>query len=69
MQLGSIVELNCNVYPLDGMASSARSALKKIDIEHELKSGVFGSDCALAKFVYAVTKMRYKQGRGDPAGF
>ena len=69
MQLGSIVELNCNVHPLDGMASSARSALKKIDVETQLKSGVFGSDCTLANFVYGMTKMRYKQGRGDPAGF
>ena len=61
MQLGSIVELNCNLHPLDGTASSARSALKKIDVEHELKSGEFGSDCELANFVYAVTKMRYNR--------
>ena len=55
------------MHRLDGMASSARSALGKIDVETQLKNAVFGSDCTLANFVYAMTKMRYKQGRGDPA--
>ena len=32
------------------------------------KSDTFGNDCCAAKFLYGMSKMRYKQGRGDPSG-
>ena len=33
------------------------------------KSDTFGNDCCAANFLYDMSKMRYKQGRGDPSGF
>ena len=39
------------------------------DKEHNIKSDTFGRDCCAVNFICAVNKMRYKQGKGDPAGF
>ena len=30
---------------------------------------LLGRDCAVANLVYAVSKMKYKNGTGDPSGF
>ena len=32
-----LLELNCNVHPLDGLASEARKTLKKVDAKYEIK--------------------------------
>ena len=64
-----LLELKCNVHPLDGIAKEARNVLKKIDRTQEIESSVFGNDCRVANFIYGLSKMRYKQGTGDPKGF
>ena len=61
-----LLELNCNVHPLDSVSSKVRTVLKA---ESSAKSNTFGSDCAAANVVMGVSKMRYKQGKGDPRGF
>ena len=64
-----LLELKCNVHPLDGLAHKSRQVLKKVDANLEVKSELFGSECKTANVIYSLSKMRYKQGKGDPSGF
>ncbi len=64
-----MLELKCNDHPLDGIAHKCRSNLKKYDTEHNIKSDIFGSDFCAANLIYGISKMRYKEGKGDPVGF
>ena len=64
-----LLELKCNVHPLDGIAHKCRSSLKKYDADHNIKGDTYGSDCCAANLIYSISKMRYKQGKGDPVGF
>ena len=59
-------ELNCHLHPLDTIAISCRSALQSLEKESCL---LFGHDCMAVKIVLAMNKMRFKDGKGDPAGF
>ena len=67
-QLWSIdlVELHCNLHPLDSFSSQIRSSLKNLDSEWSLN--VTGRDCCVANFLYCLSKLRIKE-KGDPAGF
>ena len=37
--------------------------------DHNIESSTFGRECCAVNFIYAMCKMRYKGGKGDPAGF
>ena len=63
-----LLELNCNIHPLDGIAKKCTNILKNYDAEMAIKSDTFGRDCCVVNLIYGITKMRYKQGKGDPAG-
>ena len=39
------------------------------DTKKETRSDTFGREGCAVNFVYAMTKIRYKQGKGDPVGF
>ena len=65
----TLLELKCNVHPLDGISNKIRSTLKVYDNDNGIQSFTFGSDCAVANVIYGLTKMRFKQGTGDPSGF
>ena len=39
------------------------------DTEYNNASDTYEKDCCVVNFIYAMTKMRFKQGLGDPAGF
>ena len=56
-------ELNCHLHPLDTIASSSRSALRKLESE---KGKLFGNDCFAANIVLQMNKMRYKDGNEGP---
>ena len=58
----ALLELNCNVHHLDSVSSEVCTILKA---ELSAKSTTFGSDCAAANVVMGVSKMRYKQGKGE----
>ena len=59
------IHLNCNVHPLDSVSSKARAACKA----QGLVGVSFGKDCAAANLLHNLSKMRHKQGTGDPVGF
>ena len=61
-------ELNCHLHPLDSLATSARTALKNLE-EPEAKGKLYGRDCVAANIAVQMTKLRYKDGKGDPQGF
>ncbi|GFN85358.1 hypothetical protein PoB_001186400 [Plakobranchus ocellatus] len=62
-----IIELHCNVHPLDGFAKKCKSALILFDTEE--KYYCFGKEGRVANLILAVSKMRHKAGSGDPEGF
>ena len=64
-----LLEIKCNVHPLDGLASEARKCLKSLDKESDFRGSVFGRDSATVNVIYGISKMRYKNGKGDPKGF
>ena len=64
-----LLELKCNVHPIDGIAKTCADLLKVYDEQNNLKSDCYGFGSCVVNFIYAMTKMRYKQGKGDPAGF
>ena len=53
-----MLELKCNLHPLDGIANKCRECLKRLDKEREAKSETFGSSCSLANILYGISKMR-----------
>ena len=59
----NLLELKCNVHPLNGIANKCTSALK--DLLKCISSDTFGYNCCAVNFVYGMTKMRFKQGKGD----
>ncbi|KAK6168188.1 hypothetical protein SNE40_022065 [Patella caerulea] len=59
-------ELHCHLHPLDSIASSTRAALKRLE---ETKGKIYGNDCTAANIVVQMSKMCYKDGKGDPRGF
>ena len=64
-----LLELTCNVHPLDRPSTEARKTLKKVDSKYEIKTSLFENDCCAANVTYGLSKMRYKNGKGDPNGF
>ena len=54
------------MHPLDGIAKRCTDLLKVYDKEY---SDTFGNGCCAVNFIYAMTKMCFKQGKGDPGGF
>ncbi len=39
-----LIELNCNVHPLDGLAHKARSVGREIDTSADIKGSCYGTD-------------------------
>ena len=64
-----LLELKCNVHPLEGIAKKCRDVLKQCSRTYSTKSGIFDNDRCAANILKGMSKMRYKQGQGDPSGF
>ncbi|KAK6183204.1 hypothetical protein SNE40_010731 [Patella caerulea] len=62
----SLNELNCNLHPLDTIATTCRSALKSLETQ---RGTLYGKDCIAGNVVLQINKFRYKDGKGDPKGF
>ena len=62
-------ELNCHLHPLDSLATSTKKAMKKVEKDHGLSGTLHGSECIAGNIVFCLSKMRYKDGKGDPKGF
>lgn len=62
-------ELNCNLHPLETIASKTKSALKEIKKSMGITGKIKGKDCIGANIVVQMHKMRYMDGKGDPRGF
>ncbi|XP_065656749.1 uncharacterized protein LOC136082111 [Hydra vulgaris] len=53
-----LTELNCNVHPLDGLATEARKILRKLDTSYNVTSQVYGNECHAANMLNAVSKLK-----------
>ena len=62
-----LLELNCNLHPLDGFSSHVREGLQKIEAE-DPQMKVTCQDCCAANFLYQLSKMRTNP-KADPGGF
>ena len=62
-----LLELKCNIHPLDGIAKKSSNVLHIYDLNNNITSETFGRECCAVNFI--INKMRYKQCKGDPAGF
>ena len=60
-----VLDLYCNIHPLDGLSIAYRKACKSHESECGYKSDLFGTDSALEKIMYNKTKLKYK-AKGDP---
>ncbi|GFR83258.1 hypothetical protein ElyMa_005971400 [Elysia marginata] len=65
----TLLQLNCNIHPLDSVARRAKQNLVKLDTRWEIKGSCFGSDGSATNLINAVSVLRFKDGSGDPAGF
>ena len=65
-----LVELNCNVHPLDGMANKAKQVLKAREKEEPKVDGrLFGKEALAIKIILAESKLKHNEGSGDPSSF
>ncbi|ELU17089.1 hypothetical protein CAPTEDRAFT_216396 [Capitella teleta] len=62
----SLNQLNCHLHPLDTIASTCRSTLRKLEPSH---GKLFGKDSIIGNLDLQINKLRYKDGKGDPKGF
>ena len=62
----TLLELKCNVHPLDSISTDIRGAFIKNTTQ---KAAHLVVTVGFGNLIYGLTKMRYKQGKGDPAGF
>ena len=46
-----LLELKCNVHPLDGIAKKCNTSLKLYDTEHNIESSTFGRECCAVNFM------------------
>ena len=63
-----IIEMKCNVHPLDGVAASANKTLKQYEQDKCYKGKLFGNNSSAVNVIAAVSKLRFKNGKGDPRG-
>ncbi|GFR66542.1 39S ribosomal protein L46, mitochondrial [Elysia marginata] len=64
-----LIQLNCNVHPLDSVAREVRRMLSQLDKEHGITGHCYGTDGTAANLINAVSVLRFKDGTGDPLGF
>ena len=64
-----INELNCNVHPIDGISNNVNKLLRKQEQDKKISGKLFGKGPAGINIVHAVSKMKHKQGTGDPSSF
>lgn len=62
-------EPNCNLHPLETIASKTKLALKDIEKSLDVTGKIKGKECIAANIVVQMNKMRYMDGKGDPRGF
>ena len=63
-----LLDLNCNVHPLDSLSIAFKKLCREYENENEVHGALLGSDSALLRVIVNLTKMRYSDGKGDPSG-
>ena len=58
-----LLETNCHLHPLDSIATKVRSRLASLQLNQNDKS------CLAATVIYKLSKLRFKDNKGDPKGF
>ena len=56
-----LIETNCHLHPLDSMANKVKEALSS--------SQETDGECLAAITIHKLSKLRFKDNRGDPKGF
>ena len=61
--------MDATQHPLDGIASKCQTVLKECDVKYNIQSNTYSKASRVANLIYGISKLRYKQGKGDPCGF
>jgi len=61
-----LLELNCNIHPLDSLAIAFRKLTKAFELENKVTSNLPGNESVLIKVIKAISKMKYKVSSGEP---
>jgi len=61
-----LLELNCNIHPLDSLAIAFRKLTKAFELENKVTSNLPGNESVLIKVIQAISKMKYKVSSGEP---
>ncbi|GFR74380.1 hypothetical protein ElyMa_002161200, partial [Elysia marginata] len=64
-----LLQLNCNIHPLDSVARDSKSRLVSFDTQHSVQGLCYGKEGSAANLIKAISTLRYKDGTGDPIGF
>jgi len=60
-----VLELNCNIHPLDSLAIEFRKVIKVVEDECGVCSELYGKDSVMLRAIMCISKMKYKSS-GEP---
>ena len=66
---GPLIELKCNLHPLDSLASKAKTVMKEFENNAQVNGLCFGKDAAVVNLIHGISKMKYKASTGHPSSF
>ena len=59
-----LLELKCNVYPLDGIAKKCNTSLKLYDTEHNIERSTFSRECCASELYLCNVQNAIQTGKG-----
>ena len=62
-----VLDLNCNIHPINSLAIAFKKLAKEFDIEHDIQSLLLGTESTMIKVIVNTSKMWYK-ATGDRSG-
>ena len=61
-----LIELNCNLHPLDSISLAYRKLCKEFECEQNVEGLLLGAESVLVKVIHNITKLKFKEN-GDPS--
>ena len=64
-----LLDLSCNVHPLDSLSIAYRKITKTFEKEENCTSALYGQQSILERLILIINKIKYKESSGDPSAF
>lgn len=65
----NLLDLNCNIHPLDSLSIAYRGLAKSFEKDEGCTSALSGQTSILERLILIISKIKYKEGSGDPCAF